>query len=461
MPLPFPDDAGVELSAEWNAALWTRPRYTGRGGLVAVIDAQGHALLADCRDFEAARAVASAKLWVPPTWDVQLTPFEDALGIIAHDLPRGMATVWVVSGREVLEKKGLAALSMPAFATKDVLLTQVHSGALQRVSLRDGASRMLRLPASGRETGLDAHGPGTPIASADVTAFLPWHGESLIVFDAETDEPSEVSRLLPESTRELRQFLRMRVRKLNEAARSTGTRFEVSALHLLPMSQTFSLRLSTHGGDGGFWARTVRSAFHAVSSEVDGRDFSGWRWGGVDRAPDRALMQEPPLPTLDADEVASILGRIDHHGLRVSSVVSVITQLYASRRLGPWSFDGLTPPLTDEAAVLLLQALLVGLGSEAPTALAPHGVRWRQSPMPVSELTALVPRLHPAHALPEPYLLTALARLAAVHLHARAGPLLTALTKKAHRDLLHHGRDGAVEAQRWWARRHGAVLIDM
>jgi len=167
-PLPFPEEAPVPLSAEWNAPPWSRPRCAGRAGLVATIGADGRALLVDFRDFEAPRVVASARLWVPPTWDVRLTPFEDALGIVAHDVVHGTATVWRVSGRDV--------------------------------------------------------------------------------FDAETDEPSEVSRLLPDDSRELRRFFLARVRLANEAAHSTGTRFELKALELTPKHYRYAVSLSAHGG---------------------------------------------------------------------------------------------------------------------------------------------------------------------------------------------------------------------
>ncbi|WP_164001656.1 hypothetical protein [Pyxidicoccus caerfyrddinensis] len=449
-PLPFPEEEPVLLSTAWNAPRWSRPRCAGRAGLVATVGADGHALLADFRDFDAPRVVASARLWVPPTWDVRLTPFEDALGIVAHDVVHGTATVWRVSGRDVFERKELPALTMPTFATKDVLLTQVSADSLQRLSLHDGTSRTLRLPATGRETGLVPHGPGAPIASGDVTAFLPWHGESLFLFDADTDEPSEVSRLLPEDSRELRRFLLERVRLANEAARSTGTRFELKALDLTPKHHHYSVALSAHGGDGSLWARTVMGALQGMYSELVEQREGPWRLGSMSHP----NISERHCPTTSADEVASILGRMDHHCFRLSSLTTIIDGLYERSLMSRWNTEAVEPPLTDDAARMLLQVFLTGLTSPSPVSLTQQVERWRQSPMPISELAARVPRLHPSHARAEPRLLDALARLAAVHLHARAGPLLEALAKDAHPDLLNNGRHGVLEVQRWWAGRH-------
>jgi hypothetical protein len=448
--LPSLDDAPVSLSAEWNAPSWSRPLGAGRGGLVATVGMDGHAQLADLRDFDVPRVVAAARLWVPPTWDVRLTPFEDALGIVAHDIVHGTATVWRVSGRDVFEQKGLPALTMPTFATKDVLLTQVSADTLQRIALHDGTSRTLRLPATGRETGLSPHGPGTPIGSGDVTAFLPRHGESLFLFDAETDEPSEVSRLLPDDAREVRQFILERVRRANEAARSTGTRFELKALSMTPKHHRYSVALSAHGGDGSLWARTVMGALQGMYSELVEQREGPWQLGSMSHP----NIPERHCPTTSADEVASILGRMDHHGFRLSSLTTIIDDLYAHGLTAWWSAGAATPPLTDDAARMLLQVFLTGLTSPSPVSLTQQVERWRQSPMPISELAARVPRLHPSHARAEPRLLNALARLAAVHLHARAGPLLEALAKDAHPDLLNNGRHGVLEVQRWWAGRH-------
>ncbi|QSQ18837.1 hypothetical protein JY651_26120 [Pyxidicoccus parkwayensis] len=449
-PLPFPDEEPVKLSTAWATPLWTRPRYAGRAGLVAVLGADGRVLLTDLRDFNAPRVIAFAKLWVPRTWDVQLTPFDDALGIIAHDIPRGTATTWVVSGREVLEKKDIAALTMPTFATKDVLLTQVDAGTLRRVPLRGGEALTFRLPASGRETGLEAHGPGTPIAGGDVTAFLPWHHESLILFDAETGEPSEVSRLLPEDLGELRQVLMRHVRKANEAARSTGTRFALKALDVTPKHKRYGVVLSAHGGDGGFRARAVNAAFQDLYPELQGQDFGGWTIGVMGHS----LIDEQPHAPVSADELASVLGHMEHHGFRLTSLAPVIERLYAHNLPAHWSIGGGKLPLEDDAALLLLQAFMEGLASPAPVGVAAHLGRWRQSPMSVFELAARVPRLHPSHARNDGRLLVALAQLAANHLHHRAGTFLTALTNDAPPQLLDNARHGITEIHRWWAQRH-------
>ncbi|MCY1015614.1 hypothetical protein [Pyxidicoccus sp. MSG2] len=451
-PLPFPEEEPVLLSTEWNAPRWSRPRHAGRGGLVATLGGDGHALLTDFRDFDAPRVVASARLWVPPTWDVWLTPFEDALGIVAHDVVHGTATVWRVSGRDVFERKGLPALTMPTFATKDVLLTQVSADALQRVSLHEGTSRTLRLPATGRETGLAAHGPGTPIASGDVTAFLPWHGESLFLFDAETDEPSEVSRLLSEDSRELRRYVLEQVRLANEAARSTGTRFELKALDLTPKHHHYAVSLSAHGGDGSLWARTVAGALLGLHSELLGKEFGQWRSGAMSSP----HIPEQRCPTTSADEVASILGRMDHHGFRLSGLTTIINELYERLLMSRWSVEAARPPLTDDAARMLLQVFLTGLASPSPVSLTQQVERWRQAPMSIPELAAQVPRLHPSHARPGSKLLVALARLAAVHLQARAGPLLDALAKDAHPDHLTSAFHDLREVHTWWAGKHPA-----
>lgn len=451
-PFPFPEEEPVTLSADAFAPLWTRPRRVGRAGLVAVVDKEGRALLADFRDFDASRAVAFAKLWVPPSWDVRLTPFEDALGVIAHDVARGTATVWVVSGREVFEKKGLAALTMPTFATKDVLLTQVDAGTLRRVPLKGGEPMTLRLPASGGETGLEAHGPGTPIASADVTAFLPWHGESLIHFDVETGEPSEVSRLLPEGSREARRLIMRRVREANEAARDTGTRFELKALKLTPKHRRFDAWLTAHGGDGSLWARAVLGSLQFLNAELVGQVVGGWTLGmmGHPHLPDRSDSEA----RIGADEMVAVLGRIEHLRLPLASFAPIIERPYELRPAGSWNDGTATPPLMDDAAVLLLQAFLVGLSTEPPVSLPPRLALWRHTPMKVSEMAAYVPRLLPSHLRIHPMLPRVLARLASVHLHQRAGPLLEALVARATHPEHLLAQRAVTDMYRTWAARH-------
>ncbi|NMO13479.1 hypothetical protein HPC49_09530 [Pyxidicoccus fallax] len=450
-PLPFPDKPQVTLSTGWFTPRWTRPRYAARAGRLAVVDTQGRALAVDLRDFDAPKVVASALLEVPPTWDVQVIPFDDALGVIAHDVPRGTAMVWVVSGGDVLVKKELAALTMPTFATKDAVLTQVSDGVLERVPLRGGAARTLRLPEVGRETKLDPRGGGRPIAGGDVTAFLPWHGESLFVFDEETGEPTEVSRLLPEDARELRQFILQRVRVANEAARSTGTRYELHRLSISRKRKNYQVEVSAHGGDGSFWAHAVMSALHGLQAELSGRAFGELRLAILGQ---RGI-PVGRVPVIDVDEVAAMLARVDQYGLRFSSLVSTIDAFYArSMPVMKWDASN-RPPVTDAAGLVLLQAFFAWLTSEAPVKLAPGVERWRRSPESVASLAARVPHLQASHAAVEFRLLVALAQLASVHFGAEAGPLLLALAQDAHQAHLQFARSAVVnDVLRWWARRH-------
>jgi hypothetical protein len=452
--LPFPSKLPVTLSTGLLAPHGSRPRCTDRVGRVAVLDAQGRALLVDLRDFKAPRVLASALVAVPPTWDVQLIPFEDALGVIAHDIAGGKATVWVVSGGEVLhKKKEFPALTLPTFATKDVVLTQVSDGELERVSLRDAAKQTLRLPGVGRETKLDPRGAGTPIAADGLAAFLPWHGESLITFEEGTGEPVEVSRLLPEDRRELRQFILQRVRVANEAARATGTRFELKSLDFTPKHKAYGVTLAAHGGDGGLWARTVLGALRGMYSELSGRTFGQWRL---------ASMGHPSLPVdrfpaTDVRDVADMLSRVDQYGFRFSSLAPVIEELY-ERPLPTWLGDPSSKPtLSDGAGLLLLQAFFAWFTSEAPVKLAPGVERWRKSPESAAALAARVPRISAVHARAEPRLLVPLAQLAAVHLKAEAGPLLMALALEAHPAHLNNAKSQVVDVVMWWARRYPEV----
>lgn len=453
-PLPFPSELPVTLSTGLFTPRWSRPRCVGGAGRVAVVDAQGRALLVDLRDFNAPRVLASALVEVPPTWDVQLTPFEDALGVIAHDIAGGTATVWVVSGGEVLhKKKGLPALTMPTFAAKGVVLTQASDGGLERVSLRDSAKQTLRLPEVGRETKLDPRGAGTPIAGDGLSAFLPWHGESLITFEEETGEPAEVSRLLPEDGRELRRFILQRVRVANEAARVTGTRFELKGLDFTPKHQSYSVALSAHGGDGGLWARTVLGAVRGLYPELSGRTFGPWRLGAMSHP----SLPVDRFPATDVREVADMLSRVDQYGFRFSSLVPIIAELY-ERPLPTWLGDPSSKPtLSDGAGLLLLQAFFAWFTSEAPVKLAPGVERWRKSPESAAALAARVPRISAVHAGPEPRLLVPLAQLAAVHLKAEAGPLLMALAQEAHPAHLNNAKGQVVDVVMWWARRYSEV----
>jgi hypothetical protein len=449
--LPFPAKPPVALSTGWFTPRWPHPRSAGRAGRLAVCDAQGRALLVDLNDFSAPRVLASALLQVPPTWDVRLTPFEDALGVIAHDIAGGTATAWVVSGKKVLFKqKGLAALTMPAFASKDTVLTQTSEEALARVSLQSGAARSYRLPALGRETQLDPRGAGTPIAGADVTAFLPWHRESLITFDPETGEPAEVSRLLSAAGRELRQLILQRLRVANEAARVSGTRFELQGLDIRPKRKSYTVGLSSYGGDGSLWARTVMGALHGMAWELSSRTFGELRLGGTRHQP----IPEKAHRTTDVGEMAAILARVDQYGLRFSSLAPIIDGLY-ERAYPLFTGDPAFPqPLTDAAGLLLLQAFFAWCTSEAPVKLAPGVERWRASPASAEALAVQVPHLRASHAGPEPRLLVPLARLAVAHLKAGAGALLVALFQDADPSLFSRARDGLREAVHWWAREY-------
>jgi hypothetical protein len=452
-PLPFPRRPQATLSTGAFTPRWSRLRCVGGAGRVAVVDDQGRALLVDLRDFDAPRVVASALVEVPATWDVQLTPFEDALGVLAHDVAGGTATAWVVSEREVLTKKGLAALTMPAFATKEAVLTQTSEGVLARVSLRDDTTRTFRLPEVGRETKLDPRGAGTPIAGGEVAAFLPWHGESLITFDGETGEPTEVSRLLPEEGREVRQFVLQRLRVANEAARATGTRFELKGLDFRPTRKSYALAWATRGGDGSLWARAVAGSLQDMYGGLSNHPLGAWRLASMRPA---SIPDTPPAAT-DAGELAAILARVDQYGLHFSGLAPVIDGIY-ERALPTWVGDPSSKPsLTDGAGVLLLQAFFAWFTSEAPVKLAPGVARWRGSPESAAALAARVPRLCASHAGSESRVLGSLAQLAAVHLGAQAAPLLLALAQDAHPDHLRYGKRRVVEVVRWWARRYAEV----
>jgi hypothetical protein len=452
-PLPFPEQPPVALSTGPDAPAWSRARWEGHAGRLAVVDEQGRLLLADLRDFKAPKVLASGLLEVPPTWDVRVTPLEDALGVIAHDVAGGQARVWVLAGGDVRVKKTLQALTMPTFAGGDAVLTQVSDRLLERVPLRDGPARKLPLPEVGRETKLDPRGPGEPIAGGPVTAFLPWHRESLIVFDAETGEPSEVSRLLPDDTRELRRFILERVRLANEAARSTGTRFELRGLDLTPKRKSYSVALSAHGGDGSFWAYAVSGALRGMYSELSERAFGEWRLASMSHP----IIRASTLRVTHEDELAVLLARVDPYGFRFSSITSGIENLYMLRATPSWQKASVQAPLTDGAGRLLLQALLTWLGSEGGVPLAPQVAQWRAAPASSAALAALVLKLHPAHAQAEPQLLSALARLAAVHLQAEAGTLLLSLCRNAPPEYLTNAKHQVVEALRWWASRYPAV----
>jgi hypothetical protein len=452
-PLPFPEQPPVALSTGLGVPAWSVPRWVGRAGRLAAVDDKGRLLLVDLRDFHQPRVLASGLLEVPPSWDVRVEPLEDALGVIAHDVAGGTAWVWVLAGGDVRVKTTLQALSMPAFAGADAVLTQVSDRVLERVSLRDGTARRWVLPEAGRETKLDPRGAGEPIAGADVTAFLPWHGESLIVFDSETGEPAEVSRLLPEDTREVRRLLLERLRQANDAARPTGTRFELRRLGFKPKRKGYSLSVSAHGGDGSLWARAVTGALAGMASELGHHPIGEWRLGKMDRP---AIRLET-CPVTSEDTLAGLLSRVEPHGLRFSSLAPGIHDLYAERAAPAWVNDPVNPPLTDGAGRLLLQAFLAWLGTEHGLALAPQLAQWRAAPASAVALAAQVLRLHPAHAQTQYPVLGALARLAAVHLKAEAGPFLLSLTKNAPPGYFSGAHTNVMDALRWWTRRYPTV----
>ncbi|HZI15966.1 MAG TPA: hypothetical protein VE153_36705 [Myxococcus sp.] len=452
-PLPYPVQLPVVLSTGLGAPAWSHARWMGHAGRLAVVDEKGRLLLADLRDFKMPRALASGLLEVPPHWDVRVAPLEDALGVIAHDVAGGQAVVWVLAGGAVRVRKTLQALTMPAFVGRDTVLTQVSDRMLERVSLQDGSAQKLLLPEVGRETKLDPRGPGEPIAGGAVTAFLPWHRESLTVFDAETGEPSEVSRLLPEDTRELRRLVLERVRQANEAARPTGTRFELRGLDLTPKRKSYGVALSAQGGDGSFWAHAVAGALRGMSPELSERPFGEWRLASMSHP----AIQVTTCPVTSEDELAALLGRVDQYGFRFSNVASAIENLYTQRAAPAWVEAPVNPPLTDGAGRLLLQALLAWLGTEGGMPLAPQLAQWRAAPASAAALAALVLKLHPAHARTETYLLSGLARLAAVHFKAEAGPLLLSLARNAPPEYLNNAKHSVVEALRWWAGRYPAV----